>query len=752
MSAAQSTLVLLLALIGTTTCLGQDGTLSLSSGSAAPGASVTLNVSLNSSTTPPASLEWTLSYSTVDFSSVTIAAGPVAMGANKSVSCATGDGKSRCIVSGLNDATIPNGVVATMSLTVSTSTTDTSSPLQFASDVGAATGATSLAIASSGGVVTIVPALNGFSCTPLAVNPSTGSTCTVALTAAAGSGGAAISLGSSPADVAIPSTMTIPQGSTSTTFSVTAGGVTTPTLVTLTASYSGASETFGLTVNPSGAALSSLSVSPSTIVSGQSGTGTVTLTAAAPSGGAVVSLSSPNAAASVPASVTVPQGATSATFSVTTGTVNTATSITLTASFNGLSQTTGITVNPVAATLASISVSPSTIVSGQSGTGTVTLTAAAPSGGAVVSLSSPNVAVSVPASVAVPHGATSATFSVTTGTVTTSTAVTLTAFYSGGTATFGLTVNPLAAAALSSLSVGSSMIVGQSGSGTVTLTSAAPSGGAVVTLSSSNSSAASVPASVTVAQGASSTTFPVTAGGVTVATYVTLTAAYAGVSKTVGLTVNATPAAAGISYVQGNYATPQTPQTQVSVKFPAAQAPGDVNVVVVGWNDSTAVVNAVTDSSGNTYSLAVGPTVLNGSLSQSIYYATNIMGCGAGANIVTVTFSVAAAYPDIRILEYNGINANNPVDVSVANSGRSRSGKSGSVTTTNADDLLFAADIVGTFTAKAGAGFTARTITLPDGDIVEDRTVTATGNYSATVPLDKNGPWIMQLIAFRAAQ
>jgi hypothetical protein len=341
---------------------------------------------------------------------------------------------------------------------------------------------------------------------------------------------------------------------------------------------------------------------------------------------------------------------------------------------------------------------------------------------------------------------------VTTGTVTTSTAVTLTAFYSGGTATFGLTVNPLAAAALSSLSVGSSMIVGQSGSGTVTLTSAAPSGGAVVTLSSSNSSAASVPASVTVAQGASSTTFPVTAGGVTVATYVTLTAAYAGVSKTVGLTVNATPAAAGISYVQGNYATPQTPQTQVSVKFPAAQAPGDVNVVVVGWNDSTAVVNAVTDSSGNTYSLAVGPTVLNGSLSQSIYYATNIMGCGAGANIVTVTFSVAAAYPDIRILEYNGINANNPVDVSVANSGRSRSGKSGSVTTTNADDLLFAADIVGTFTAKAGAGFTARTITLPDGDIVEDRTVTATGNYSATVPLDKNGPWIMQLIAFRAAQ
>ena len=126
------------------------------------------------------------------------------------------------------------------------------------------------------------------------------------------------------------------------------------------------------------------------------------------------------------------------TFAVTTGTVNTATSITLTASYYSVSKTAGITVNPVLAALSSLSVSPSTIVSGQSGTGTVTLTAAAPSGGAVVSLtlSTPNAAVSVPASVTVAQGATSATFSVTAGTVTTSTSVTLTASYSGVTATF----------------------------------------------------------------------------------------------------------------------------------------------------------------------------------------------------------------------------------------------------------------------------------------------------------------------------
>src|SRR5262249_54557105 len=106
--------------------------------------------------------------------------------------------------------------------------------------------------------------------------------------------------------------------------------------------------------------------------------------------------------------------------------------------------------------------------------------------------------------------------------------------------------------------------------------------------------------------------------------------------------------AATITYVQGNYSTPQTPQTTVKVTFTAAQLAGDLNVVVVGWNDSTATVNTVTDTVGNTYTRAVGPTIISSALSQSIYYAKNILPSGAGANSVTVTFSTAAVYPDIR--------------------------------------------------------------------------------------------------------
>lgn len=69
--------------------------------------------------------------------------------------------------------------------------------------------------------------------------------------------------------------------------------------------------------------------------------------------------------------------------------------------------------------LVSVSVKPSTVVQGLPSLGTVVLSAPAPSGGAVVSLTSsnPNVA-SLPASVTIPAGATSVTFMMTTNAVT----------------------------------------------------------------------------------------------------------------------------------------------------------------------------------------------------------------------------------------------------------------------------------------------------------------------------------------------
>jgi fibronectin type 3 domain-containing protein len=204
-----------------------------------------------------------------------------------------------------------------------------------------------------------------------------------------------------------------------------------------------------------------------------------------------------------------------------------------------------------------------------------------------------------------------------------------------------------------------------------------------------------------------------------------------------------------ITYVQGNYATPQTPQTTVNVAYVAGQAAGDLNVVVVGWNDSTAVVSGVTDSSGNTYTLAVGPTVQSGFGSQSVYYAPNILTAAAGTNTVTVTFARPATFPDVRILEYSGADPINPVDATGANSGNSTISISGSVSTTNATDLIFGANLVQTGTIGPGGGFTQRLLTAPDGDIVEDQMVAVPGSYSASAPLSPPGSWIMQTVAFR---
>jgi hypothetical protein len=220
-------------------------------------------------------------------------------------------------------------------------------------------------------------------------------------------------------------------------------------------------------------------------------------------------------------------------------------------------------------------------------------------------------------------------------------------------------------------------------------------------------------------------------------------------SNTSGATTNQSTTSP-ISFTQLAYADPQSPQLTVPVTFGSGQTSGNLNVVVVGWNDTTAAVNSVTDSIGNVYTLAVGPTAYSGKLTQSIYYAKNIVGAAAGANTVTVRFTVAAQYADIRILEYTGIDQVNPVDVIASAIGTTTASNSGAATTTNGNDLIFGANMVYTGNAGAGAGFTSRVITAPDSDIAEDRVVSAVGSYSASAPLTSSGPWVMQMVAFRA--
>ena len=216
------------------------------------------------------------------------------------------------------------------------------------------------------------------------------------------------------------------------------------------------------------------------------------------------------------------------------------------------------------------------------------------------------------------------------------------------------------------------------------------------------------------------------------------------------LTITLPSIGATIAFVQLNYMTPQGSAPTVQVPFASAQSAGNLNVVVVGWNDVTSTVTSVTDSMGNVYTKAVGPHSAGTALSQSIYYAKNIKASGASGNTVTVKFSGPSLYPDIRIVEYRGLDPVNPVDVTAAGTGTGTLAATSSATTTTAYGMLFAATTVTSVSTGPGTGFTKRVITTPDGDIVEDRVVNAVGTYSATAPMT-SGEYVIQMVAFRGA-
>jgi len=203
-------------------------------------------------------------------------------------------------------------------------------------------------------------------------------------------------------------------------------------------------------------------------------------------------------------------------------------------------------------------------------------------------------------------------------------------------------------------------------------------------------------------------------------------------------------------FVQGNSAVPHGSIPSVAVPFNGAQAAGNLNVVVVGWNDTTATVTSVSDTAGNAYTLAVGPTQQSTAGTQSIHYAKNIAAAAAGANSVNVVFNVGAKDPDIRIAEYTGLDPVNPLDVTAAAQGFGTSSNSGAATITSAPELIVGANLVQTGTIAPGPGFNNRMITTPDGDILEDIVVTMPGSYTASAAVSPAGSWIMQMVAFKA--
>jgi hypothetical protein len=177
---------------------------------------------------------------------------------------------------------------------------------------------------------------------------------------------------------------------------------------------------------------------------------------------------------------------------------------------------------------------PAAIVGGDKGKGTVTLTAAAPTGGIVVDLT--GTGVTVPAKVTVPAGSTTANFSLSTSLVASNQTASITATTGGVPKTATLTVEPLL---VKSVSLGARSVTGGKPitGNEVHMDGTAPEA-TQVTLTSSNPTVASVPASVTVAKGsAASPAFTITTTAVKTKTVVTISASYDGSTSSVQVTV-----------------------------------------------------------------------------------------------------------------------------------------------------------------------------------------------------------------------
>jgi uncharacterized protein (TIGR03437 family) len=352
------------------------------------------------------------------------------------------------------------------------------------------------------------------------------------------------------------------------------------------------------------AQLSGLSCNPATLGTGQTTTCTLTLTSV-PTGTAIVNVSSSSGLLPVPSTVGI-NGSTTGMFVATVGTITSSSSMTIMASYNG--QVKVATINLNASVVSGVVCTPATVNAPGTSACTVTLTAAAPGGGLLVSLSSNNASATVPANVTVGAGASTAGFTATVSSVSTDQSALITA--SGGGQSQSFTLNLVASsgsAQLSGLSCNPATLgTGQTTTCTLTLTST-PTGTAMVNLNSS-SGLLPVPAGLNI-NGSATGTFTATAGTISSNASATITASYGGQTKTATVSLTSSPGT--------------DPQISALTCSPTSLRMSEVANCVVTMNMP---VTAPTD-----VSLSPSDTVLNTPSSVTV-----------GSGLTTATFVVTA--------------------------------------------------------------------------------------------------------------
>lgn len=168
---------------------------------------------------------------------------------------------------------------------------------------------------------------------------------TVTLTSPA-AGDTIVHLSSSIAQAIVPNTVTVPSGTTSASFVINTVAVSQTVNGTITATLGGSSKAALLAVRPIG--VKSLTVIPNPLAGGDNAGGVVTLEAKAVPGDITVQLSSDNPGVANPdqSSIKVTSGKSSAVFTLSTQPVSAPTSVTISATANGVTKTYVLKITP----------------------------------------------------------------------------------------------------------------------------------------------------------------------------------------------------------------------------------------------------------------------------------------------------------------------------------------------------------------------------------------------------------------------
>lgn len=382
--------------------------------------------------------------------------------------------------------------------------------------------------------------------------------------------------------------------------------------------------------------VASVSIVPASVTGGTAAAGTITLDAPAPAGGTQVSVTSASGAIGLPSTVSVTAGQTSATFTITTNAVAADTDASIIASVNGVSATGSLQVRkPV---LGAATINPTSIAGGDTAQLTVTINGPAPAGGLVVALTSGNAKVTVPASVTIAAGQSSAVANVVASTVTIDTDVTLSASLSGVTKTATLRIlSPRAVPSLVTLSP-STVLGGTASTGKVNLAAAAPTGGVVVALQVGGAGA-TAPATVTVLAGATEATFSVSTQAVTAQKDVTITATASNVSASATLTIRPiVPSTLDATPSSGTGGFTSTAKLTITDPAPA----GGLVIPITSNNSAVKVPNAVSVAAGkNSVSFSITTIKVSSDQTATVTATLN------GASVTTSITAKLAAPADI---------------------------------------------------------------------------------------------------------